>query len=110
MAALDTGGLITMARNPTPEVNSQYGAPMGRRSDHLSALIVEPQEKVTLRRIRLNSGGYDSGGAYWGIGQPLFYWAVIQDGDESSGFLRARNREDAKRQIVEDQPDATFYR
>jgi hypothetical protein len=52
--------------NPTPAVNCQYGAPMGRSSDHLSGLIVEPQEKVTLRRIRINSGGYDSGGAYWG--------------------------------------------
>jgi hypothetical protein len=96
--------------NPTPAVNCQYGAPMGRSSDHLSGLIVEPQEKVTLRRIRINSGGYDSGGAYWGLGQPLFWWSITQEGEESSGFLRASSRDAAKRQIVELHPGAKFYR
>jgi hypothetical protein len=29
-----------MQTNPTPAVNCQYGAPMGRKSDHLSGLVI----------------------------------------------------------------------
>lgn len=101
--------------NPTPDVSSKYGAPMGRRSDTLSGLIVsEADSRFTLRRIPINSGGYDSGGAYWGLGQPLFYWAVtITEGDtvdECSGFMRAASREAAKAKIVDLHPKARFYR
>lgn len=82
------------ARNPTPNVDGRYGAPMGRASDNLSALVIEPRDPpMTLQRVRLNSGGYDRGGAYWGIGQPLYWWSItITEGDsvdECSGFLRA---------------------
>lgn len=50
-------------------VNSQYGAPMGRRESlprHYNG------ERLHLRRVPLNSGGYDPGGAYWGKGAPLY--------------------------------------
>lgn len=43
------------------------GAPMGRTS-------VYPVTSAALRfrlvRVRLDSGGYDNGGAYWGYGRP----------------------------------------
>lgn len=102
--------------NPTPAVNCKYGAPMGRRSDNLSGLIVEPYDPpFTLRRIRLTDGGcYDSGGAYWGSGQPLYWWAItITEGettDECSGFMRACGRGNAKAQIRALHPHARFYR
>ena len=48
---------------------SQYGASMGRRDNITEALAVE---KLHLQRVRLDSGGYDPGGAYWGHGAPLF--------------------------------------
>jgi hypothetical protein len=88
---------------------------MGRRSDVLSGLIIsETDSRFTLRRIRLDNGGYDSGGAYWGHGQPLFYWAVTitedDTTDEYSGFLRARDRDVAKASIRELHPLARFYR
>ena len=92
-----------MKHNPTLPVNCAHGAPMGRYGK-----AQDCQGMVSLRRIRLDSGGYDPGGAYWGHGQPL-YWA----GDESGAFdtfLRARDRADAKRQILEDWPDARFNR
>lgn len=56
------------AINPTPPVSSRYGAPMGRHTgpDFLCA----EAGRVTLRRIRLDRGGYDPGGAYWGHGAP----------------------------------------
>ena len=56
--------------------------------------------KVTLQRIRLNQGGYDRCGAYWGVGCPL-YWASYDiknptHWDTDDCFFRARDREHAK--------------
>ena len=50
-----------MPVNPTPKVHSQYGAPMGRPGYGYGA---DPTTLFQLRRIRINSGGYDDGGAY----------------------------------------------
>ena len=100
----------------------KYGASMGRpieaaRQDYLarahkydvlaqsSALDVV---KVALRRIRLNHGGYDAGGAYWGHGTPL-YWAGSDTGVVDLWF-RASDREAAKAHVREAFPNATFYR
>jgi len=49
-------------------------------------------------RVRLDSGGYDDGGAYWGIGMPLY---CIENEEDEHGvgnrmFHRAMNRDDAK--------------
>ena len=101
--------------NPTPDVSSRYGAPMGRKSDHLSGLIIEAIDSpFTLQRIRLDVGGYDRGGAYWGHDLPLYWWSVtLTEGDatdECSGFMRASSREDAKAQIRALHPAARFYR
>lgn len=91
--------------NPTPDVSSKYGAPMGR---HTGPNYLETSAgKLYLRRVPINSGGYDRGGAYWGSGQPLFY---VEDVDGNSQFLRAASRADAKRKIAADWPDATFHR
>jgi len=55
----------------TPKVNGKYGAPVGRCNiNEMSKTDEIP--KVTTRRIYLDSGGYDIGGAYWGIGEPLY--------------------------------------
>src|SRR5436190_18893849 len=64
-------------------------------------------ERLYLRRLRLDSGGYDEGGAYWGLGEPL-YWAT--DGAGVDVFRRARDRPTAKRIILEQYPTARFYR
>lgn len=79
------------------KVSCKYGAPMGRPSD--SSL----SGKVRLSRVRLDNGGYDSGGAYWGLGEPL-WWAEDHDGNER--FFRAPTREAAKAQL----PGCKFYR
>jgi hypothetical protein len=75
-------------------VSSKYGAPMGRRSFAVSG-------KVHLVRVRLN-GDYDSGGAYWGQGAPL--WCAWND--EGEMYLRAPTREAAKAQL----DNCEFYR
>lgn len=49
------------------EVNTSRGAPMGRPNVGKQPI----QTKVYDKRVRLDSGGYDIGGAYWGIGNEL---------------------------------------
>ena len=63
--------------------------------------------KFTLRRERLNSGGYNSFGSYFGTGAPL-YWYYSDDA-EHSGYLRASSREQAKEHVRQLHPNATFY-
>lgn len=69
-----------------PKVSSQYGAPMGRR-EH-GALSTEPRS-INLFRVRINAGGYDDGGAYWGTGLPLY---CAQDDEGQQQFTRASSR------------------
>lgn len=93
--------------NPTPDVSSRYGAPMGRPTRTQGDPGTD-ERPLSLRRIPINSGGYDSGGAYWGLGQPL-YWCGNDDGDIDL-FFRARDRAAAKAHVRETYPDARFYR
>ena len=111
----------------TPKVDSRYGAPMGRgfRSDAAAAFHMKghftrkPESelaparatwrgKVSLRGVRLDSGGYDAGGAYWGFGKPLFS-ALSADGAVDMIF-RATSREEARREVLSLYPFARFYR
>lgn len=86
--------------NPTPEVPAKHGAPMGRAENHKPATGAP----FRLQMIDIDSGGYDPGGAYWGIGEPLFFYT---DGG-TEAFIRAPNRERAKERIREWFPTATF--
>lgn len=68
-------------------VGSRYGAPMGRVEERR-----EPEPRsVRLERVRINAQGYDSGGAYWGTGRPLY----MAHGPGYRRFVRAVDREDA---------------
>jgi hypothetical protein len=69
----------------------------------------EPEGKMTLRRVRMSAdGAYDSNGTYFGCGEPLYWYA--DEGGNVDAVLRARSREDAKRQVREIYPTAKFYR
>ena len=90
-----------------------------------SFLPADCNEKVKLRlvEVKLSSGGYDSGGAYWGARSNglRLYWSesvehfVIIDYVEQtrSGNIEmaveATNRATAKNAIREILPNATFY-
>ena len=87
--------------------------------------------RITLRRVYLDSGGYDTNGTYFGHGQPL-YWYACEDGDidgmlrverdgcraklEASGFDFGRgfsgkvNRAIARLQVLEMYPNAKVRR
>lgn len=81
---------------------TQYGASMGRRSDYNNLA-----GKVHLVRVKLDSGGYDKGGAYWGSGVSL--WCAWND--DATVYLRAHSRQAAKQSLIESAADTvTFYR
>lgn len=87
------------------KVNCQYGAPMGRRSTY----HLELSKKLRCFRVNLDSGGYDDGGAYWGIDKPLY---CIQDCEGNQQFLRAYSREDAIKIFKSEcsEEDVEFYK
>lgn len=70
---------------------SKYGAQMGRHSRGYFNLY----EKVRLYHVPLDSGGYDKGGAYWGIGQSLY----CAEAEDAVYYFRASNRESAKEYV-----------
>jgi len=87
----------------------QYGAQMGRRSNTSEATA---PVKMHLQRVSLDSGGYDSGGAYWGTGAPL-YRAWSDDGgteEMQEVFLRAYDRGTARQRVLKRFPNARFYK
>lgn len=98
------------------DVSSKYGAPMGRPSIH-DVLPDETLGKFELRRVPLNQGGYDSGGAYWGTPSNLYHTRAFVNytGLEGRGgmvewFLRADSRDAAKAAVRKRYPTARFYR
>lgn len=96
-------------------VNSPFGAPMGRRA----YLPSDPNQplKLSLRQLRWVDGDYDEGGAYWGGPGPGRAWSAIYRavGYDSEGlltelFTRAASRDAAKSAVREHLPNARFYR
>jgi hypothetical protein len=73
--------------------------------DALASVTAAPV-KVTLQRVPLTRGGYDSCGTYWGIGQPL-YWSADESGEYVFTF-RAADRDHAKAIVRETFPNARF--
>lgn len=59
-------------------VNCKYGAPMGRQNvgynifdKNQNKEIPATNKKIFDCRVKLDTGGYDKGGVYWGIGKEL---------------------------------------
>lgn len=64
--------------------------------------------RLYLKRIPLNSGGYDPNGTYFGIGAPL-YWCAEPDGTIDFVF-RARDRAEAIEIARQSYPNARIRR
>lgn len=96
-----------MTFNPTPKVDCRYGTPMGRPSND-DYTVTPDAGSFRLVRCPLDSGGYDRGGAYCGIGAPLYYYeGPLTD---ISGYVREATRERAKAAVRSIRPHAKFYR
>jgi hypothetical protein len=81
------------------------GAALGR-PDSAPAAVSAP--KVRMWRIRLDSGGYDDCGAYWGLGAPLY--TAQSDCGHIELWFRAEDRDWARAHVLERYPSARFYR
>jgi hypothetical protein len=68
-----------------PKSDCKFGAPMGRQA------YGKPIYPVRLFKLNIDSGGYDDGGNYWGIGKPLY----MATGDDYQAFQRANSRKEA---------------
>lgn len=64
--------------------------------------------RLTLRRIRLNQGGYDCNGTYFGAGMSL-YWYADEEGT-IDGMLRATDRANARAKVLAKYPNAKVRR
>lgn len=84
-----------MRFEPFPQVNSKYGAPMGRMPSSVDARTILAQQKTLYARHQGGSDGYDKGGAYWGF--PMDVWCVWArvDGEVVYSYIRAASREAA---------------
>lgn len=82
------------------------GAAMGRRDIHNEA--TEWEGKVYLRRVPLDSGGYDQNGTYFGSGMPL-WWYSNSEGT-IDGVARAQSRRGAREEVLKTYPKARFFR
>ena len=83
-------------------VDSKYGAPMGRQHWGQLSNNQDIPRHIRLFKVNLDSGGYDEGGAYWGLaarGHQL--WCAMADACEANGeedyreFVRAGTRNGA---------------
>lgn len=70
-----------------PDVDCSRGAPMGRTPHATNP----PQSPVSIFKVPLDEGGYDAGGAYWGIPDDLY---CAQDEEGFSSFQRAASRDE----------------
>jgi hypothetical protein len=76
--------------NPVPPLSAKYGAPMGRGSD-----MLDPDGPWKAEEVELDEGGYDAGGAYWGLrpsGESLY---AVQDGMGNIAFVDAKSPQNA---------------
>lgn len=87
--------------------DASRGAAMGRPSI-ATADPLEPV-KMTLQKVRLDNGGYDTNGTYfgWSRGSDV-YWYANGDGTIDR-TLRAESRKDARAQVTAEYPKARFF-
>lgn len=90
--------------NDLSKAYDKYGSDMGRID------YAPDTNKLYLAKMRIDAGGYDAGGAYWGVGDCHIGHMYRCWNDESDIFIRAKNRDEAKKQILKKYPYATFYR
>lgn len=91
-----------------PRLLSRFGALMGRPTSTPEGPAGLFKDRCRLFRVRLNAGGYDDGGNYWGTGSPLY--CCESDDGTLRDFARHPSRDAAKAAILAKFPAVTFYR
>ena len=102
----------------TAPVAGRFGAPMGRptvsgyldrKGDWQELAVMKNAAPFHLVAIRIDSEGYDKGGAYWGLSRQTLY-GFVGPLTDIRGFVWADSREDAKHQVRQLHPNARFFR
>ena len=78
-----------MRKQQFTDVGSARGAPMGRPSRPVCTIT---PRSVALFAVHMVDYAYDDGGAYWGMGRPLY---CARDTDGAEQFTRAGSRAEA---------------
>ena len=78
------------------KVDASRGAPFGR-ADTGAEQALWRCRPLYLRRVLLDRGGYDPGGAYWGLGDPI--WCAFSFAHINVAYIRAPSRNAAKAQF-----------
>lgn len=87
---------------------SEYGAAIGDRGDRGDP---DRAYKFYLQHIDLDEGAYDRAYTYWGLPRNLWGFMCFDDEDgRVRGFVRASNRAMAKAAVLDEYPNARFYR
>ena len=67
--------------------SQQYrGAPLGLPAGPAQ----HPTGPLTAARVKLDAGGYDAGGNYWGLGKPLY--CVVDDSGQYRRYIRGNSK------------------
>ena len=88
----------TMLALPSNAGCNQYGASMGRRNQ-----TDGKPETLHLQELRMVELAYDTGGAYWGMGEPIYCAFSPVDTENEypvQVFVRAATREEAKAKVL----------
>ena len=91
-----------------PNVSCKYGAPMGRCN--VIPDDIHTAGKLYLNKLKWVDGDYDQGGAYWGMGNPIYRAYGETETECIEIFVRAIDRDDAKVQVKELIESAKFHR
>ena len=98
-----------------PKAYDEYGSSMGR--DEYGPSDNSKPYKLHLMLVPIDGQGYDPGGAYWGIGEPLYVaWkedtaeTIEEESSDICFFMRAGSREKAKEIVRKTYRNARFYR
>lgn len=79
--------------DPLSKLDTSRGAPKGRLNKDLPLSEID-EKSLYLRRVLHSFEAYDSGGAYWGHGEPIYCcWNATGTFVQ---YVRAKNREKAK--------------
>lgn len=77
------------------KVSGKYGAPMGRDAYGTPENAHDAGYKIKLFKVKLDSSGYDDGGAYWGLNSSNYLYCAYDNSGVYRDFARAASREHA---------------
>ena len=103
-----------MKRLTLPSGSSPRGAQMGR-PNVIPKIHLLAHPLLQMERLRLDSGGYDKWGAYFGFPDNLYCaWGhsyhALDEAEPIFVFVRAKTRSEAKTWVRDIIPTARFFR